>query len=61
MLGSSVHALIVRATIQKTGARGAQRDHVCTKTGLCTFRPCVRLSRVLRHLGIVGEDLVTVQ
>ena len=61
MLGSSVRALVARVTIQKTGARGAKRARVCAKKESRTFRPRVRLSRVLRRLGIVRGALVTVQ
>ena len=61
MLGSSVRALVVRVTIQKTGARGAKWARICAKKGSRAFRPRVRSSRVLRRLGIVRGVLVTVQ
>ena len=54
MLGSSVRALIAHAN-SKMGARGAKQACVHAKKGSRAFQMCVRSSRVLRRLVIVGE------
>ena len=58
MLGSSVRALAARATIQKWAL---EAPNGLAKKGSRAFGPCVRSSRVLRRLGIVGGALLTVQ
>ena len=61
MLGSLVaHARCARHD-SKMGARGAKQARMCANKGLRAFWPCVRSSRVLSRLGIVGGALVTVQ